>query len=97
MTVIVGLRAVTAALVGRHLIRSGIIGKRAAEQWVEGEDGSQRSYRHSWSQVSCPFRLSYAFHFRLLQPSFLFLVSQMMCSNVACHNRWITECTFSGY
>ena len=34
--VIVGLGAVTAALVGRHLIRSGVIGKGAAEQWVKG-------------------------------------------------------------
>lgn len=34
--VIVGLGAVTAALVGRHLIRSGIIGKGAADQWVKG-------------------------------------------------------------
>ncbi|KAL4071933.1 hypothetical protein V8B97DRAFT_2021937 [Scleroderma yunnanense] len=34
--VIVGLGAVSAALVGRHLVRSGIIGKRAAEQWVKG-------------------------------------------------------------
>lgn len=34
--VIVGLGAVTAALVGRHLLRSGIIGKAAADQWVKG-------------------------------------------------------------
>ncbi|KAG6374409.1 hypothetical protein JVT61DRAFT_4446 [Boletus reticuloceps] len=34
--VIVGLGAVTAALVGRHLIRNGILGKVAAEQWVKG-------------------------------------------------------------
>ncbi|KAL4064432.1 hypothetical protein V8B97DRAFT_2023417 [Scleroderma yunnanense] len=34
--VIVGLGAVTAALIGRHLVRSGVIGKRAAEQWVRG-------------------------------------------------------------
>ncbi|KAG6332526.1 hypothetical protein ID866_6563 [Astraeus odoratus] len=34
--VIVGLSAVTAALVGRHLVRSGAIGKRAADQWVKG-------------------------------------------------------------
>ncbi|KAG8213319.1 hypothetical protein J3R82DRAFT_11800 [Butyriboletus roseoflavus] len=34
--VIVGLGAVTAALVGRHLIRSGVIGKGAANQWARG-------------------------------------------------------------
>ncbi|KIJ67001.1 hypothetical protein HYDPIDRAFT_85165 [Hydnomerulius pinastri MD-312] len=34
--VMVGLGAVTAALVGRHLVRSGIIGKRSAEQWATG-------------------------------------------------------------
>ena len=34
--VIVGLGAVTAALVGRHLIRSGVIGRGAADQWVKG-------------------------------------------------------------
>ena len=34
--VVVGLGAVTAALVGRHLIRSGVIGKGAADQWVKG-------------------------------------------------------------
>ncbi|KAI6102426.1 hypothetical protein EDD17DRAFT_1466917 [Pisolithus thermaeus] len=34
--VIVGLSAITAALVGRHLVRSGVIGKRAADQWVKG-------------------------------------------------------------
>jgi len=34
--VLVGLGAVTAALVGRHLIRSGAIGKGAADQWVKG-------------------------------------------------------------
>ncbi|KAG9314969.1 hypothetical protein JVU11DRAFT_4078 [Chiua virens] len=34
--VIVGLGAVTAALVGRHLIRSGVIGKGGADQWVKG-------------------------------------------------------------
>ncbi|KAI6108127.1 hypothetical protein EDD16DRAFT_1546187 [Pisolithus croceorrhizus] len=34
--VIVGLGAITAALVGRHLVRSGVIGKRAADQWVKG-------------------------------------------------------------
>ncbi|KAG0706769.1 hypothetical protein DFH29DRAFT_117382 [Suillus ampliporus] len=34
--VIVGVGAITAALVGRHLMRSGIIGKRAADQWVKG-------------------------------------------------------------
>ena len=34
--VIVGLGAVTAALVGRHLIRSGVIGKGAADQWARG-------------------------------------------------------------
>ncbi|KAF9223782.1 hypothetical protein BS17DRAFT_705012 [Gyrodon lividus] len=34
--VIVGLGAVTAALVGRHLIRSGIIGRNAADKWVKG-------------------------------------------------------------
>lgn len=34
--VIVGVGAITAALVGRHLIRSGVIGKRAADQWVKG-------------------------------------------------------------
>ncbi|KAG1739215.1 uncharacterized protein EDB91DRAFT_1223640 [Suillus paluster] len=34
--VIVGVGAITAALVGRHLVRSGIIGKRAADQWVKG-------------------------------------------------------------
>ncbi|KAI6042883.1 hypothetical protein EDC04DRAFT_2655221 [Pisolithus marmoratus] len=34
--VIVGLGAITAALVGRHLVRSGAIGKRAADQWVKG-------------------------------------------------------------
>lgn len=34
--VMVGLGAVTAALVGRHLIRSGVIGKGAVDQWVKG-------------------------------------------------------------
>ena len=34
--VIVGLGAVTAALVGRHLVRSGVIGRGAADQWVKG-------------------------------------------------------------
>ncbi|KAI5980590.1 hypothetical protein EDD15DRAFT_2393110 [Pisolithus albus] len=34
--VIVGLGAITAALVGRQLVRSGVIGKRAADQWVKG-------------------------------------------------------------
>ncbi|KAJ8596653.1 hypothetical protein M405DRAFT_725771 [Rhizopogon salebrosus TDB-379] len=34
--VIVGVGAITAALVGRHLMRSGVIGKRAADQWVKG-------------------------------------------------------------
>jgi DnaJ family protein C protein 19 len=34
--VIVGVGAITAALVGRHLVRNGIIGKRAADQWVKG-------------------------------------------------------------
>ncbi|KAF8843773.1 hypothetical protein BDN67DRAFT_923607 [Paxillus ammoniavirescens] len=34
--VIVGLGAVTAALVGRHLVRTGVIGKRAADQWAKG-------------------------------------------------------------
>lgn len=34
--VIVGLGAITAALVGRHLVRTGFIGQRAAEQWVKG-------------------------------------------------------------
>ncbi|KAI6155120.1 hypothetical protein BKA82DRAFT_996693 [Pisolithus tinctorius] len=34
--VIVGLGAITAALVGRHLVRSGVIGKRAADEWVKG-------------------------------------------------------------
>lgn len=34
--VIVGVGAITAALVGRHLVRSGVIGKRAADQWVKG-------------------------------------------------------------
>ncbi|KAI9574021.1 hypothetical protein HD554DRAFT_2012084 [Boletus coccyginus] len=34
--VLVGLGAVTAALVGRHLIRSGAIGRGAADQWVRG-------------------------------------------------------------
>ena len=34
--VIFGLGAVTAALVGRHLVRNGVIGKRATEQWVKG-------------------------------------------------------------
>ena len=34
--VIVGVGAITAALVGRHLLRSGVIGKRAADQWVKG-------------------------------------------------------------
>ncbi|KAI9574015.1 hypothetical protein HD554DRAFT_2202100 [Boletus coccyginus] len=34
--VLVGLGAVTAALVGRHLIRSGAIGRGAADQWVKG-------------------------------------------------------------
>ena len=34
--VIVGLGAITAALVGRHLVRTGVIGQRAAEQWVKG-------------------------------------------------------------
>ncbi|KAH0833020.1 hypothetical protein J3R83DRAFT_12005 [Lanmaoa asiatica] len=34
--VIVGLGAVTAALVGRHLIRSGVIGKGAVDQWARG-------------------------------------------------------------
>ena len=31
--VIVDLGAVTATFVGRHLIRSGVISKRAADQW----------------------------------------------------------------
>ncbi|KAG1781680.1 hypothetical protein EV702DRAFT_1275824 [Suillus placidus] len=34
--VIVGVGAIAAALVGRHLVRNGIIGKRAADQWVKG-------------------------------------------------------------
>ncbi|KIJ13463.1 hypothetical protein PAXINDRAFT_170525 [Paxillus involutus ATCC 200175] len=34
--VLVGLGAVTAALVGRHLVRSGVIGKRAVDQWAKG-------------------------------------------------------------
>ena len=34
--VIVGLGTITTALVGRHLVRNGIIGKRVAEQWVNG-------------------------------------------------------------
>lgn len=35
--IIVGVGAITAALVGRHLFRSGIIGgKRAAEEWAKG-------------------------------------------------------------
>lgn len=34
--VIVGLGAVTAALVGRHLIRSGVLGKGATDQWARG-------------------------------------------------------------
>ena len=34
--VIVGPGAVTAALVGRHLIRSGVVGRGAAEQWIKG-------------------------------------------------------------
>lgn len=34
--VIVGLGAVTAALVGRHLIRSGVIGKGTVDQWARG-------------------------------------------------------------
>lgn len=34
--VFLGLGAITAALVGRHLIRSGVIGRRAADQWVKG-------------------------------------------------------------
>ncbi|KAH7884458.1 hypothetical protein F5I97DRAFT_1457687 [Phlebopus sp. FC_14] len=34
--VLVGIGAVTAALVGRHLIRSGVIGRSAADQWVKG-------------------------------------------------------------
>ena len=35
--IIVGLGAVAAALTGRHLIRSGVLGgKRVAEQYVKG-------------------------------------------------------------
>jgi DnaJ family protein C protein 19 len=35
--IIVGVGAITAALVGRQLFRSGVIGgKRVAEQWVRG-------------------------------------------------------------
>ncbi|KAJ1307744.1 hypothetical protein OPQ81_001831 [Rhizoctonia solani] len=35
--VLVGLGAIGAALVGRHLVKSGVIGgKRAADQWVKG-------------------------------------------------------------
>ncbi|EGN98884.1 hypothetical protein SERLA73DRAFT_181587 [Serpula lacrymans var. lacrymans S7.3] len=34
--VIVGVGAITAALVGRQLLRNGVIGKRAAEEWVKG-------------------------------------------------------------
>ncbi|KAG2347793.1 hypothetical protein BDR05DRAFT_1056557 [Suillus weaverae] len=34
--VIVGVGAIAAALVGRHLVRDGITGKRAADQWVKG-------------------------------------------------------------
>ncbi|KAF9243390.1 hypothetical protein BU15DRAFT_72070 [Melanogaster broomeanus] len=34
--VIIGLGAVTAALVGRHLLRSGVLGKTAGDQWARG-------------------------------------------------------------
>jgi len=35
--IIVGVGAITAALVGRQLFRSGVIGgKKAAEEWVKG-------------------------------------------------------------
>jgi DnaJ family protein C protein 19 len=35
--VIIGVGAITAALVGRQLFRAGVIGgKKAAEQWVKG-------------------------------------------------------------
>jgi len=34
--VIIGIGAITAALVGRTLIQRGIIGRVATEQWVKG-------------------------------------------------------------
>jgi len=34
--VIFGIGAITAALVGRSLVRNGIIGRATAEQWVRG-------------------------------------------------------------
>lgn len=33
---LIGLGAVGAALAGRQLMRSGVIGRRAAEQWAKG-------------------------------------------------------------
>ncbi|KAG1847019.1 hypothetical protein DFJ58DRAFT_892044, partial [Suillus subalutaceus] len=34
--VMVGVRAITAVLIGRHLVRNGIMGTRAADLWVKG-------------------------------------------------------------
>ncbi|KAG2340868.1 hypothetical protein BDR05DRAFT_889142, partial [Suillus weaverae] len=34
--IIAGVGAITAALIGRYLVRSGIIGKQTADQWVKG-------------------------------------------------------------
>jgi len=34
--VILGIGAITAALVGRALVRNGVIGRATTEQWVKG-------------------------------------------------------------
>jgi len=54
-SVIVGVGAITAALVGRHLLRSGIIGKRTADQWVKGGFEAKMDWREAIAILDLKF------------------------------------------